>query len=133
MGKTIGHTREKDGLCYLELSFGQNRTKNQVSLSFIFEISSAIKDKIWLHHCHLGHPLFGILKIMYPLLFKGINVEKLHCDVCELAKHHRASFPISNKRVSSPFVLVHGDIWDPSTSPNILGSRWFVSFINDGT
>ena len=43
---------------------------------------------------------------MYPLLLKGINVEKLHCDVCELAKHHRASFPISNKRVSSPFVLV---------------------------
>ena len=48
---------------------------------------------------------------MFPLLFKGIDEEKLHCDVCELAKHRCATFPISNKRVSIPFVLVHNDIW----------------------
>ena len=47
---------------------------------------------------------------MFPLLFKGIDVEKLYRDVCELAKHRRVSFPISNKRVSIPFVLVHSDI-----------------------
>ena len=70
---------------------------------------------------------------MFPLLFKGIDVEKLLCDVCELAKHHHVSFPISNKRVSIPFALVHSDIWGPSTIPNILGSRRFVSFIDHCT
>ena len=75
--------------------------------------------------------LFRVLKIMFPLLFKGIDVEKLHCDICELAKHLRASFIISNKRVSIPFALVHSDIWGPSTFLNISNSRWFVSFIDD--
>ena len=53
--------------------------------------------------------------------------------MCELAKHCCASFPISNKRVSILFALVHNDIWDLSTIYNILGSRWFVSFIDDCT
>ena len=70
---------------------------------------------------------------MLPLLFKGIDVEKLHCDVCELAKHQHASFPISNQRVSIPFVLVHSDIRSPATIPNTSGSRWFVSFTDDCT
>ena len=47
---------------------------------------------------------------MFPLLFKGNDVENLHCDVYGLAKHCRASFLISNKRVLIPFVLVHSDI-----------------------
>ena len=42
-------------------------------------------------------------------------------------------FPISNKRVSIPFALVHSDIWGPTTIPNISSSKWFVSFINDCT
>ena len=56
---------------------------------------------------------------MFALLLKGINVEKLHCDVCKLAKHRRSSFSISNNKISIPFVLVHNDIWGPSTIPNI--------------
>ena len=42
-------------------------------------------------------------------------------------------FPISNKRSSSPFFLIHSDIWGPSTIPNILRSRWFITFIDDCT
>ena len=63
------------------------------------------QKKIWLRHYFLGHPSFGVLKIMFPLLFKGIDVERLHCDVCELAKQHCTSYPISNKRVSIPFTM----------------------------
>ena len=70
---------------------------------------------------------------MFPLLFKGIDVEKLHCNVCVLAKHRHASFSISNKKVSIPFALVHSDIWGLATISNISGSRWFVSFIYDCT
>lgn len=132
-GKTIGRAREKDGLYYLELLSDQSRTENRLPLSFLSESPSTKREKIWLHHHRLGHPSFSTLKIMFPLLFKGVDVEKLHCDVCEFAKHRRASFPISNKRVSSPFALIHSDIWGPSTIPNISGARWFVSFIDDCT
>ena len=91
-GKMIGHARKNDGLYYLELPFNQNRTENQVPLSFLSKISSTTKDKIWLHHHRFRYLLFSVLKIMFPLFFKGINVEKLHCDVCELAKHCRVFF-----------------------------------------
>ena len=67
---------------------------------------------------------------MFPLSFKGIDVENLYRDVC---KHHRVFFLISNERVPIPFELVHSDIWSPSIIPNILGSRWFASFIDDCT
>ena len=60
--------------------------------SYFSESSISNKDKIWLQHFRLGHPSFSILKVMFPLLFKGIDVENLHCDICELAKHKRAFF-----------------------------------------
>ena len=64
---------------------------------------------------------------MFPLLFKNVDVDTFHCDVCEFAKH-RVSFPLSNKRSSFPFALIHSDIWGSS-----FGARWFVSFIDDCT
>ena len=35
------------------------------------------------------------------------------------------------KRSPPPFTLIHSDIWDQSPIPNIIGARWFVSFIDD--
>jgi len=51
--------------------------------------------------------------------------------VCELAKHKRVSFPVRNKISTSPFCLIHTDVWGPSNVANISGSRWFVTFIDD--
>ena len=59
-----------------------------------------------------------------------MDVESFHCEVCELAKHHHASFPISNKRTSIPFSLIHGDVWGPSKVPNISRASLFVVFID---
>ena len=70
---------------------------------------------------------------MFPTLFKGLDIQPFHCDICEYAKHTRVSFLISNKRSSFPFFLIHSDIWGPSTIPNISGLRWFVTFIDDCT
>ena len=70
---------------------------------------------------------------MFPTLFKGLEIQPFHCDICEYEKHTHVSFPISKKISSSPFFLIHNDIWAPSTIPNISGSRWFVTFIDDCT
>ena len=53
--------------------------------------------------------------------------------LAEYAKHTRVSFPISNKRSSSPFYLIHSDIWGPSPVPNVSRPRWFVSLVDDCT
>ena len=54
--------------------------------------------------------LLNVLKAMFPLLFKNIDVDTFHYDVCEVAKHHHVSILLSNKRSSFPFALIHNDI-----------------------
>lgn len=90
-------------------------------------------SQIWLHHFRLGHPPFSLLKTMFPSIFKDVAVENLHCEVCELAKNHRVSFPLNNNRVSTPFSLIHTNVWGPSRTANFRGAKWFVSFIDDCT
>lgn len=65
---------------------------------------------------------------MFPLL-----VESFHCSNYEIAKHKLSSFPISKTKTFVPFSLIQSDIWGQSTVPNVLGAKWFVSFIDDCT
>ena len=125
--RRIGLAKERNGLYHLELS---QKTSNNLSLSFL---NSSNKDIIWLYHLHLGHPSFRVLKVMFPYLFQGPDISEFHCETCELAKHTHVSFPISNKRSSHPFHLIHSDIWGPSTIPNVYEANWFVSLIDDYT
>ena len=39
--------------------------------------------------------------------------------------------PRHESRVSSPFHLVHFDIWGPINTPSLLGFRYFVIFVDD--
>ena len=140
MGRKIGLAKEHNGLYFLSTSSQPKLVKSILSTSFF---SSSNKDVLWLHHRRLGHVSFSTLKLMFPTLFKDwifnlfiatfIDKKKkpFHCDICEYAKHTRVSFPIINKISSSPFFLIHSDIWGPSTILNISGSRWFVTFIDD--
>ena len=60
------------------------------------------------------------------------KVSNLHCESCQLGKHTRGQFPNRvNKRASSPFTLVHTDVWGPSRTVSTLESRCFVTFIDD--
>lgn len=51
--------------------------------------------------------------------------------LCEFARHHHVSFPLSNKK--SSYALIHSDIRGSSRVPNVLGVHWFVLFIDDCT
>ncbi|CAN6687056.1 unnamed protein product [Malus baccata var. baccata] len=90
-------------------------------------------QKVLLLHRRLGHASFGYLKHIVPDLFSGIEDSELKCEVCILAKSHRASFPPSMNRRSSPFALVHSDVWGPSPVSTTSGIRWFVTFVDDCT
>ena len=58
---------------------------------------------------------------MFPSLFTHLDVNSFHYETCELAKHHRMSFLLSNKMSSTHFSLIHTHVWEPSRIPNILG------------
>ena len=82
-------------------------SKSTVSLLSEYHI---FKEKFWLHHRRLEHLSFRTFKILFPFLFGKLNVESSHCEVCELVKHKRSTFLVSNKKSSKPFHLIHSDI-----------------------
>ena len=86
-----------------------------------------------LWHYRLGHPNFLYLKNLFPKLFKNSKAKSLQCEICQLLKHARTSFPLQGYKVSHPFAIIHSDIWGPFRINNVTRSRWFVSFIDDHT
>jgi len=60
------------------------------------------------------------------------KLSNLSYERCHLGKQSRNSFLGSvSQRVSSPFALVHSDIWGPSRVKSNLGFQYFVTFIDD--
>ena len=106
--------RERNELYYLE-------TPSKSSIYFLFEHHFFNKEKIWLDHWRLGYLSFRTLKILFPSLFRKLDVDSFHCDVCELAKHKHSTFLTNNKRSSKPFHLIPSDIWGPSLYLIYLG------------
>ena len=131
----IGYAKEKEGLYFVEeQGSGQEPRLAKISpMTCMTESSQSRRENIWLQHFHFGHTSFNVLKIMYFLLFKGLNELDFQCDTCEFAKHRRTYFPMNVKRSPPPLTLIHNDIWGPSPITNIIGTQWFVSFINDCT
>nr|KYP62702.1 Copia protein [Cajanus cajan] len=110
-GKTILTAKEQSELYLLEFD-DQRKTKimSQQATSETWENS-----QIWLHPKSLGlrHPSFNLLTSLFPHLFTKESIEFFNCDICQLSKHHRASYPIINKKSTSPFDLIHSDVWGP--------------------
>ena len=73
------------------------------------------------------------MKKLFPSLFAYFDVSSFQCDVFELAKSHRASFPLTLNKSPTPFMIIHFDVWGPSKFATLDGSRWFVTFIDDCT
>ena len=86
-----------------------------------------------LWHYRPGHPSFLYLRHLFPSLFFNKNVADFQCDICQLAKHTRVSFPHKPYMPSSPFSLIHSDVWGPSKVTTSSGKRWFITFIDDHT
>ncbi|CAM8896855.1 unnamed protein product [Rhodiola kirilowii] len=80
-------------------------------------------------HCRLGHPSLSVLRTLCP---QFSSLSSLDCDSCRFAKHHRlSSRPRVNNRASTPFELVHSDVWGPCPVPSVPGFRYFVTFVDD--
>ena len=63
------------------------------------------KSEIWLWHRCLGHASFGYLKKLFPSLFAKSDISGFRCDICELAKSHRVSFPLILNKSPFPFMV----------------------------
>ena len=79
--------------------------------------------------CCLGHPSLPLLKKLYP---QFSILSSLNCESCQYAKLHRVHLCLGvNKRASTPFELVHSDVWGPCSVVFPTGFRYFVTFVDD--
>ncbi|GAB2276130.1 hypothetical protein Dimus_039173 [Dionaea muscipula] len=78
-------------------------------------------------HNRLGHPSLSSFKRLCP---EARSVSQLFCESCQFAKHHKATYvPRSNTRASTPFELIHSDIWGSCPIQSGAGFRYFVTFV----
>ena len=50
------------------------------------------------------------MKKLFPSLFANFDVSSFKCDVCELAKSHHASFPLTLTKSPVPFMIINSDV-----------------------
>ena len=125
-GKRIGNAKECLGFYLLRVGDSKRRLERSACV-----VASLKEEFVMLWHFCFRHPNFMYLKRMFPSPFnKSLNF--FHCEVCELSKHIRNTYPAQPDKPSKPFTLIH-DMWGPSRVSNITGSRWLVTFIDDHT
>ena len=111
-GKIIGGGHEAGGLYYLDRCGSSCLVASHLFISPLQ------------NHCRLGHPSLKNLRTLVPSCHQ---IESLQCEACQLGKHHRVPFASRREsRVSSPFHLVHSDIWGLINTPSLLGFRYFA-------
>ncbi|KAG8486485.1 hypothetical protein CXB51_019766 [Gossypium anomalum] len=122
-GRMIGTAKVNDGL------YVRNKDSTKGGLA----LSTSKEDTIMLWHHRLGHPNFLYLKKHLPLLFRNKSINSLRCEICQLSKHTRVPYPLKPYIQSQPFSLIHSDLWGANRVKNIMGARWFITFIDDHT
>ena len=78
--------------------------------------------------CHPGHATIDILRNNSSISWNKVG-HKL-CHSCQLGKHVRLPFSSSTSYSTTPFEIVHCDVW---TSPvaSISGSRYYLVILDD--
>ncbi|MCO5609753.1 hypothetical protein L7F22_063995 [Adiantum nelumboides] len=85
--------------------------------------ASVVADvDIW--HKRIGHVNEQRLRSMQS---------KQICEACQFGKLSRNSFPQERNVCKRPLEVVHTDVWGPTKTASIHGSRYYVSFIDDHT
>ena len=130
-GKWLGKLEKKGGCFSLKLKVAQAAKHVLLFIPIYHNIILQRKNKF-------GYPIFVLvihffllLKKIFLDMFEKLNVQNFHCDVCEYAKHHRLSFPLSNKKSFVPFSLIHTGIWGPTKVHSISRVSWIVLFVDD--
>jgi hypothetical protein len=80
---------------------------------------------------HLGHAALSKLISSNAISCNKQSVDHI-CHACQLGRHVRLPFSISNSRAAHPFDLIHCDLW---TSPivSVSGYKYYLVILDDCT
>lgn len=111
--KIIGTGRLQDDLYILDRS--QIVTRNQAAFK-----NTKVNQEILQLHRRLGHPFFFTSKKLYSNLFRRPFIDSLFCYACELPKHKKSFYHMSNNKNSTLFMIIHYDIWGSTQNINLV-------------
>ncbi|KAL0360716.1 UNVERIFIED_CONTAM: Retrovirus-related Pol polyprotein from transposon RE1 [Sesamum radiatum] len=114
IGRLVGQLYYLDRNSFSVNTFHNNDVPVDVASHSVSHSETYESASLW--HMRLGHSSFDVLKHIPSIQVKQV-VDTTPCDVCHFAKQHRLSFPSSTFQATSPFELVHVDIWGPYKQP----------------
>ena len=80
-------------------------------------------------HCRLGHSSLSLLKKFFA---QFSSLFSLNCEPCQYATLYRVHSSLrDNKRASTPFELIHSDVWGPCPVISPTRFKYFVTFVDD--
>jgi len=123
--RTIGSAEKFEWLYHLVLD------DKHASCSIIQTVETQIlpEDALW--HFRLGHLSISRM-ISMNSEFPFIVVDpKAVCDVCHYARHKKLPYNISLNKATSPYELLHFDIWGPISIHSIHGHSYFLTIVDD--
>lgn len=89
------------------------------------------EDEVRIWHYKLGHPSSRILsQVLNQCNFRFNSLNDV-CEACQFGKSKKLPFSKSLSHASSPFELVHTDLWGPSPLQSTLGHRYYIHFVDD--
>ena len=112
-GRVIRHGTERGGLYYVD----ETSQQGQALLT-----RGSPDHHLLLWHRRLGHPSLAYLKHLF-LSFRH-NKMSSDCETCVLAKSHKHSYLPSFSHSTSPFSLIHSDVWGPA--PVFASILWMI-------
>lgn len=116
---TIGRASCLNGLYMLT-------SPDKLSPSYVATICSAITFTTWHHRLgHISSKRLLTMKDSLHISTKSPNCSP--CRICPLAKQRRLSFPFNNHVASSPFDVIHCDVWGPFKNPTYAGHKYFLT------
>ncbi|CAL2259750.1 unnamed protein product [Prunus armeniaca] len=107
----------EDGLYPLTLS----------SVSTPPQALASIHSSIW--HNRLGHPSSNVLARLGPTINSKLSFRSF-CRDCALSKSHQLPFNSNKETASTPFHIIHSDVWSSSTI-SVSGFKYYVLFTDE--
>jgi histone deacetylase 1/2 len=100
---------------------------NKVVASFVASSSS---PNVW-HH-RLGHANSNSIKTILQLCKVSYNNTKFSdfCDSCCVGKSHRLHAPLTTTVYTTPFELIHTDLWGPAHTLSHCGYSYYIAFVD---
>ena len=104
----------------------------KIPLQVVSTVATIATSSPDLWHARLGHPSLSRLQLLASQGHLGsVQFQNFDCTSCHFGKQTKFPFNKSDSFSSTPFDLIHSDIWGPAPVPIEGGSKYFVIFVDD--